>query len=279
MANNSNILNALKSEFSTQAYPIYINELGKEVLFRDISALEQKTFSKTIIANEERPDLVYSAQLALIQDLCLDKSINVLDLSEFDRIKILLVIYQSNFKTSSAEVECPMCNTKLNISIDFSKTAENLNKINLDNIVVVEKALNDNYEITFTLNYPSCRRVQEYREYQRSNGGFNNKTFEASFEASFSFEMMDLFIKHMKIHNLTTGNIIEVDPSTMSYSEYMTVLNVIPKDLIYSPDSNISTTIRDRMFTPVEEAFETTKCPQCGHTIKGVGSIGSFFTF
>jgi len=64
--NRSEFINALKKNFATTVRKVYINSLKREVGFREVTVLEQKQLSRIMIDNEQRKDIVYDAQCALI---------------------------------------------------------------------------------------------------------------------------------------------------------------------------------------------------------------------
>jgi hypothetical protein len=47
-------------------------------------------------ANENRKDLIYDSQCAIINKAALDKTFDIYKLSEFDRLKLLLALYHEN---------------------------------------------------------------------------------------------------------------------------------------------------------------------------------------
>lgn len=89
------LINALKQDFATTVNKIYINSLKRDVGFREITVLEQKTLSRIMIDNESkgRKDVVYDAQCAIINKACLEPDFNIYKLSEFDRLKLLIALY------------------------------------------------------------------------------------------------------------------------------------------------------------------------------------------
>lgn len=107
--NNNTILENFKNEFASSVIPVYVNSLGKEVNFREVTVKEQKALSKTMIQNESRKDIVYDTQCALINQLCLDKDFDIYSVTEFDRIRILMEIYSSNYFQDTITYKCPEC--------------------------------------------------------------------------------------------------------------------------------------------------------------------------
>ena len=163
------ILNAFKNEFSTSVNTVFINSLKREVPFRQISVTEQKTLSKVMIENENRRDIVYDAQCALIQDLCLDDAFDVYQITEFDRIHILIEIYQKNYLKREVTWTCKKCGAQNVYQLDFTKVSERLNNFDLSPIVYeVEDGIR---RYKFTMQYPNVRRVSSfYKNYMRKYG-------------------------------------------------------------------------------------------------------------
>ena len=87
------LLKALDSDFATNVQKIYVNSLGREVGFREVTVQEQKNLSRILVANENRKDIVYDAQCAIINKTALDDDFDIYELTEFDRIKLLMALY------------------------------------------------------------------------------------------------------------------------------------------------------------------------------------------
>lgn len=87
------IINALKSGFATTVRRIYVNSIDREVGFREISVQEQKTLARIMIDNEQRKDVMYDAQCSIINKVALDEGFDIYELSEFDKIKLLIALY------------------------------------------------------------------------------------------------------------------------------------------------------------------------------------------
>ena len=94
--NKNEFINALKHNFATTVRKIYINSLKREVGFREVTVLEQKQLSRIMIDNEDRKDVVYDAQCALINRVALEDGFDIYKLTEFDKIKLLIVLCLRN---------------------------------------------------------------------------------------------------------------------------------------------------------------------------------------
>lgn len=75
---------------------MYINSVGREFSFGEITVQEQKSLTRMTQANRNRKDIVYDAQCALINKAALDPGFDVYGLSDFDRTKIMIALYQEN---------------------------------------------------------------------------------------------------------------------------------------------------------------------------------------
>ena len=106
------MLNAMKSKFISTVIKIYVNSLQREVSFREITVAEQKKLSRIMIDNEDRKDIVYDAQCAILQSICLEKDLDINSLTEFDKIKLLLLLYQRNMATHDITFVCPECHSE-----------------------------------------------------------------------------------------------------------------------------------------------------------------------
>ena len=106
------MLNAMKSKFISTVIKIYVNSLQREVSFREITVAEQKKLSRIMIDNEDRKDIVYDAQCAILQSICLEKDLDIYSLTEFDKIKLLLLMYQRNMMKHEISFICPECHSE-----------------------------------------------------------------------------------------------------------------------------------------------------------------------
>lgn len=105
-------MNAIKSKFTSTIIKIYINSLDREVNFREITVAEQKKLARIMIDNEDRKDIVYDAQCATLKNICLEDDFDIYSLTEFDKIKLLLLLYQRNMVKHEISFICPECHTE-----------------------------------------------------------------------------------------------------------------------------------------------------------------------
>ena len=115
----SELVKALEQDFATTVNKAYINSLKKEVSLREVKVSEQKTLSRIMINNEMRKDIIYDAQCALINSVVLDDDFDIYSFSEFDKIKLLMVIYQSSMLKKEVSFTCKHCGTENSYEMDF----------------------------------------------------------------------------------------------------------------------------------------------------------------
>jgi len=92
----SDLVNALQNDFATSVTKVYINSLKEEKSFREITVKEQKALTRIMSANAKRKDIIYDAQCAMINTAALDEGFDIYKLSEYDRLKLMIALYQSN---------------------------------------------------------------------------------------------------------------------------------------------------------------------------------------
>lgn len=267
---NASLLSALSEQFASSLTYVYINSLQREVPFREITVLEQKTISKLLIANEDRQDIMYNAQVALLQKICKDETVIIENLTEFDRIKIMLEIYQNNFFKSNTDAQCPNCNETINVTLDFQTVVDNLNKINLSDIILTDEIQTHN--IKYILNFPSVKRIQDYRSYIYESS-YDTKNIELTY----NIDMVDLFIKKLILTNKLTNDVIELNAEDYSYAEYTKYLEILPQSVIYNSE-NLLTTIKNEIFDKIQECFPKILCHNCNTNIEIFNGLESFFT-
>ena len=115
------LLNILKSDFASGVTKVYVNSLGKEVAFKEITVTQQKSLSRIMVGNEQRKDIVYDAQCATINNAALAEGFDIYQLTEFDRLKILIALYQANMFSNDVKFTCKQCGAENQYKLDFNK--------------------------------------------------------------------------------------------------------------------------------------------------------------
>ena len=84
-----------------------------------------------MIGNDQRKDIVYDAQCAIINTSALDDEFDIYKLTEFDRLKILLALYQANMFSNDVKFTCRNCGAENQYKLNFDNVLAKLDKIGL----------------------------------------------------------------------------------------------------------------------------------------------------
>ncbi len=126
-----------------------MNSLGKEVAFKEVTVTQQKSLSRIVIGNEQRKDIIYDAQCATINNAALAEGFDVYQLTEFDRLKILIALYQANMFSNDVSFTCKECGAENKYKLDFDNVLAKLDEVGLAPKTFVHE--NKNFKFTFTL--------------------------------------------------------------------------------------------------------------------------------
>ena len=274
---NNAILNVFRQELGSNVVPVMVNSLGREVVFREVSVEDQKTLSKTTISNESRRDVVYDVQCSLVNHLCTERGFDVYKLTEFDRIRILMEIYQSNYFRNNVTYKCENCGFENHYTLDFSKIVERLDGFDLKDKVFSAEDRNRVYN--FTLNWPNVRAVSNfYRSYYRRYANSSKKEQEV-LDSMGSIDYVDLYIRQIElIPKANPAGRQVADLSLMSYNQIEQLISMLPQGIVFSDETGVLKFITTEFIEALNNVFSYEKCAQCGHeTTEGMGSLGDFF--
>lgn len=272
----NDLLAAIKENFATGISRIYINSLDKEVSFKEISVKTQKTLTRIMSGNENRKDIVYDAQCALINEAALDKSFDVFQVSEFDRLKLLMALYQANMFANDITFTCEQCGAENSYKIDFDAVLRRLDEFDLEPKTFTYDTRSAKYE--FTLRFPSVKLVSSfYKSYCQKQKGVPRKMNQVD-ENTQNMEYVNLFIAGFSAYNKDTNKEVRVDLSKFPVSEIETFVGALPQDVLYS-DHGVLMFITNEFLEKLNESFDTHECAQCGtiHEKGEVNSPESFF--
>ena len=259
--NKSEFINALKSDFVTTVRKVYVNSLKREVGFREISVKEQKQLSRIMIDNESRKDIVYDSQCALISQVCLDQDFDIYELTEFDKIKLMMALYQTNMFKNDINFKCKECGTDNTYKLDFGAVIKRL-----DDFDISDKSFsfeNENWKFEFEVGYPTVKKISDfYRSFAKKYRNANKKELE-SLNNMINMDYVNMFVKNVKLHNKQNGIDKDIDMSLFTAPEIEEIFSAFPQDVLYV-DNGILTFITDNFIKKINDSFEKHKCAQCG---------------
>ena len=323
----NSILNVFKNKFATKLNAVYVNSLKREVNFREVSVTEQKSLSKTMIENENRRDIVYDTQCALINRLCLENddkqlreeaksaarlalpeaatkegvdlaspqsasfvmkftneiiqkylsehSFDVYSLTEFDRIRIMMEIYQNNYFKDEITYKCKECGCENRYPLDFSKIIDKFNAFDLEDQTYTLE--DKQYIYNFILNYPTVRNVSQfYKMYVKKYKGASSKEKDVLDNLE-NVDYINLYIKQIELIDKATGAKDVADLSLMTYSDIEKLIEMFPQNIIFSEENGVLQYIAKNFIEKINSVFQYEKCAQCGAEAPvGLGSVSDF---
>lgn len=269
------LLKLIESDIASGVTSVYVNSLGKEVQFKEITVTQQKTMSRIMIGNESRKDIVYDAQCAIINSTALADDFDIYQLTEFDRLKILIALYQANMFSNDVKFTCKNCGTENAYKLDFNNVLAKLDEIGLEPKPFHHEGKNFVYD--FTVQYPSVRRISNFYKSYYSKHKMQTK-FDAKLNDNMSnMEYVNLFISKMKFTVKATGTSRDIDFSEYSAADVEEIISKFPQDGFYTEDGVLNF-ITTEYLKKINDSFDKHQCYQCGTTQEeeGTDQVGSF---
>ena len=264
------LLKALQSDFATNVNKVYVNSLGKEVGFKEITVQKQKNLSRILIANENRKDVVYDAQCAMINDSALLDGFDVYELTEFDRIKLMLALYQSNVFADEVKFTCPVCGTQNSYNVGFDNTLRKLDAFDIKPQSFEYE--NKNFKFVFDVAYPLVKTMSMFYKSQYAKGlAFQSNQKPNTNNHIDNIEQMNLFVRKLKMTNKDTGIVREIDFSKYNVTDISDIFAMFPQDVVYS-DNGIINIITTKFINQLNNSFDKHTCSSCGTVYEQDGS-------
>lgn len=258
--NKTEFINVLRQNFASTVKKIYINCLKREVGFREIKVSEQKSLSRIMIDNENRKDIIYDAQCALINQVCLDEDFDIYEMSEFDKLKLMIVLYQTNMFKNEIKFVCHECGTENKYKLNFQDTLDKLDAFELDDKIFDFE--NDNWKFKFTLNYPTVKNISNfYRSYAKKYRTTPKNQIE-SLNNTIDADYINMFVKNAVILNKNTNEEQVIDFSQFTPYEITEIFSVFPQEVVYVNDGVISF-ITKEFIGKLNDTFQKHTCGCC----------------
>lgn len=256
------MVNAFKNDFATSVNRVYINSLGKEYGFKEISVLQQKTLTRIMSANENRKDVVYDAQCGIINEVALDETFDIYEVSEFDRIKLMIALYQSNMFQNDVKFTCEHCGTENIYRLDFDNVIKRLDQFDLSDKHFQYE--NRRFKYDFTVQYPQVRTVANFHKAYHAKHPVIRKQDVETNESMGNMEYINLFLKSVTATNKESGVERTVDLSSLSQGAREQILNVFPQDVLYS-DNGVLKFVVEEFIEKMNSTFDKHECYKCRH--------------
>jgi hypothetical protein len=206
----------------------------------------------------------------------LEDGFDVYTLTEFDRIRILMEIYSSNYIQNDIKFKCPECGVENSYRLDFEKIIRKLNEFDIEPKTY---SMEDKVRVyNFTLNYPRVYNVSDfYKDYLKQYKNATQKEREV-LDNMGNIEYINLFISEIEIINKQTQTRNKADLSLMSLNEIEQLFSLFPQNIMFDDKNGVIQHITKEFVDKINGVFQYEKCAQCGYqTQEGIGDLIDFF--
>ena len=283
------LLKVLDEDFASSVSKIYVNSLKQEVGFKEVSVKDQKTMSRIMIANESRQDVIYDAQCSIINKTALLDGFDIYQLTEFDRLKLLIALYQNNMFANQIKFTCPKCGAENQYQLDFGNTLRKLDEFDTSPKDFVYE--NKNFRYKFVIAYPKVKLVSEfYKSKYAKPFSMKQKTPQMRMPDGrpqplkanqnvetqlINMEYINLFLKSVEIESRQKGTTRKIDlesyAKTYGASIVEEILSKFTQDVLYS-DKGALQYVAENLLKKMNDSFEKHVCTNCGETYEGENS-------
>ena len=255
------LINLIKSDFASGVTMVYVNSLGKEIGFKEVSAHQQKILSRIMIGNEHRKDVIYDAQCATINSVALADGFDIYQLTEFDRLKILIALYQANMFSNEVKFTCKNCGTENKYQLNFDNVMARLDEIGLEPKSFAYESKKFRYE--YTIQYPTVKRISSfYKSYCAKHKTQSKRDIQVNDNMS-NMEYVELFISKVRFTIKATNTVRDIDFSKYKASDVQEILANFPQDALYT-DDGVLNFIATEYLKKINDSFDKHECYSCG---------------
>jgi hypothetical protein len=261
--NASNIVNAFRQKMANAATPIELPSIGKTVEFKEISTAEQKELSKISLQSNSRADIMYCAMLALINKLAVEKSFDIRDYSEFERIFVTLNLQQMNKINPEIKFTCSECGRENAYTLDTQKMLRNFAKTyKPDQTFEVELG---NRKFTFTTGWPKVSSVEDFfKNYYRKYDG-SGKAIKESMDNLSQIEYVTMFVKSVTVaENADPEDKMTANLEEMTYNERVQIVDCLPQSVLFDDNTGVVSKVIETFVEPMNQVFKYRDCAFCG---------------
>lgn len=263
------LIKLIQSDFASGVTMVYVNSLGKEIGFKEVSAHQQKTLSRIMIGNEHRKDVIYDAQCATINNSALADGFDIYKLTEFDRLKILIALYQANMFSNDVKFTCKNCGTENKYALNFDNVIARLDEIGLEPKLFEYE--NKKFKYAFTIQYPNVRRISSfYKHYCANHVNKSKRDIEVNENMS-NMEYVELFISNVNFTIKATNVTRNIDFSKYKPSDVQDILSNFPQDALYT-ENGVLNFIANEYLKKINDSFDKHECYSCGTIQEEEGS-------
>lgn len=251
----------LENIFASGFTPVYINSLDKEVGFKEITVQQQKSLSRIMIGNENRKDIVYDAQCALINESALMEGFDIYKYTELERLKLLIALYQANMFNNDVQFNCKECGAENKYKLNFTNVLAKLDQLSIEpKTFHYEKS---NLKFDFICQYPQVKLVSYFNKQYFAKHKVQTKRDVSVNDTMSNMEYINLFISKLVISTSEGKVLKEIDFHGYKPADIEEILQTLPQDVLYT-DNGVLQFIAREFLQKLNESFDKHQCQFCG---------------
>jgi len=216
--NINDLINIMNKANDTFAYEVFVPSLGKNVPFREINTAQQKKLVKSIIDSPVfNTEFIFTLK-SIIDENCADSSVNVGELSIYD--KLLIALYMRIYSVGNdltINLKCPDCDKVHDVNIQLSELLDEVK----DNIDITPSAIIEDETGVYKVH---CQMPTINDEYNLEDQFRRNTKIEVENQDELRETIGNVFTSELvkyiaKIEVKSDDKIIELDLKTMKFED------------------------------------------------------------
>lgn len=254
---------ALNSGMNTNVHKFYLPVKDETYNFKPLTVAQVKTLTKIFVDAEEKPFDIYEAICAMIKSMCIE-NLNMVNLSEYDRMKIMFEIFTANDMVADYKIKCSECDHENIVKPNNGKIIESMNKYKEQEIYFDNEGED---RLTCKIAVPSVKRLYNFY-YLLQNKLVNSE------------DVFKCYIDDIEIHfsNNDVENIeLSQGDDEKSLEEFIKNYEMLPAVLLKDKEKksvdNYVVDIIDNMFSSQNDYHI---CEKCGAEIGGEAPASNF---
>lgn len=272
----SSIVNAFRQKMSLNTTAVELPSIGKTVEFKEISASEQKELSKIALENNSRADIMYCSMLALINRLAIDKSFDVRDHSEFERISITLNLQQMNKINPEIKYTCSKCGKENIYRLDTARLLREFAKsFKADQKFEVSSGARN---FVIEAGWPKVANVEGFFKHYYKKYDNSSKSTKETMDNLSQIEYITMFLKRISVSAPDDPeDVLTADLEEMTYPERTQIIDCLPQSVLFDDDTGVISKVIAQFVTPMNDVFKYRDCAFCG--AEQTGAMASMTDF
>ena len=259
----SNIVNAVRQKMAMNTTVVELPSVGKTVEFKDIDGGLQKELSRVSIGNEGRPDSMYCAMVDMINKLAIDKTFNIRDYSEFERIAIILNLQQINKINPEIKFKCSKCGKENSYHLDTQKMLRDFNKAYREDAKIEIETRNRKY--CFVVGWSNVYKIEDFFKNYYKKYDNSSKTVQNTMNSLSQIEYITMFVKKVTVTELSDpDDSITANLDELTYPERVQILDSLPQFVLFDEESGALSKIIENFINPMNDCFKYHDCSFCG---------------